>query len=65
MMSHEINNSVGAVNSILDSVRNYKDQLLPEDMTDFDNALQVAIDRNFRLNRFMANFAMSSGFRNR
>jgi len=57
MMSHEINNSVGAVNSILDSARNYKGQLIPEDMADFDNALQVAIDRNHRLNRFMANFA--------
>jgi len=57
MMSHEINNSVGAVNSILDTARNYKNQLAPEDKADFENALQVAIDRNQRLNRFMANFA--------
>jgi two-component system nitrogen regulation sensor histidine kinase NtrY len=57
MMSHEINNSVGAVNSILDTARNYKRQLASEDQADFENALQVAIDRNQRLNRFMANFA--------
>lgn len=57
MMSHEINNSVGAVNSILNSSLNYRSQLSPEDASDFENALQVAIDRNTRLNRFMSNFA--------
>lgn len=57
MMSHEINNSVGAVNSILDSALNYRTQLTAEDMADFDNALRVAIERNLRLNRFMTNFA--------
>jgi signal transduction histidine kinase len=41
----------------LDSARHYKDQLRSEDTADFDNALRVAIDRNLRLNRFMANFA--------
>ncbi|TFH65629.1 MAG: PAS domain-containing protein [Candidatus Zixiibacteriota bacterium] len=57
MMSHEINNSIGAVNSILDSCANYRTQLAPEDSSDFSGAIQVAIDRNNRLNRFMANFA--------
>jgi two-component system nitrogen regulation sensor histidine kinase NtrY len=57
MMSHEINNSVGAVNSILNSSLNYRNQLTPEDASDFEGALQVAIDRNNRLNRFMSNFA--------
>ncbi len=57
MMSHEINNSVGAINSILNSSLNYKDQLTPEDRKDFDDAIRVAIDRNHGLNRFMANFA--------
>jgi signal transduction histidine kinase len=45
------------VNSILDSVLEHQEQLQTEDGDDFDNALQVAIDRNARLNQFMANFA--------
>lgn len=57
MMSHEINNSVGAVNSILQSAKHYADQLTPEDRVEFENALQVAIDRNTGLDRFTANLA--------
>ncbi|QCR22809.1 PAS domain-containing sensor histidine kinase [Pontibacter sp. SGAir0037] len=57
MMSHEINNSTGAINSILDSIKYYAPQLAPEDQPDFENALQVAIDRNKNLSRFMSNFA--------
>jgi signal transduction histidine kinase len=57
MMSHEINNTVGAINSILTSSLNYRDRLVPEDRKDFEGAMQVAIDRNTRLNRFMSNFA--------
>ncbi|MCP4633872.1 MAG: PAS domain-containing protein [candidate division Zixibacteria bacterium] len=56
MMSHEVNNSIGAINSILSSSLNYKSQLNQDDSNDFDNALNVAIDRNNRLNRFMSNF---------
>ncbi len=57
MMSHEINNSVGAINSILNSSLNYKDHMSSGDKTDFENAINVAIDRNNRLNLFMSNFA--------
>lgn len=56
MMSHETNNTIGAINSILDSFLHYKDQLNETDRKDFENALQVAIERNIRLNRFMSNF---------
>lgn len=56
-MSHEINNSIGAVNSILNSILNFKTQIDVEIRDDYTNALQVAIDRNTHLNRFMANFA--------
>jgi len=56
MMSHETNNSIGAINSILNSFLNYKDRLKTEDRKDFENALSVAIKRNIRLNRFMSNF---------
>jgi PAS domain S-box-containing protein len=57
MMSHEINNSVGAVNSILVSSLNYTGQLTDTDGEDFEDAIRVAIDRNSRLNEFMSNFA--------
>ncbi len=57
MMSHEVNNSVGAVNSLLHSFLNYKGQLREEDRADFTHALQVAIARSGRLNAFMSSFA--------
>jgi two-component system nitrogen regulation sensor histidine kinase NtrY len=57
MMSHEVNNSAGAVNSILGSLQYYGSELSENDREDFDNARQVAIERNTNLSRFMANFA--------
>jgi nitrogen fixation/metabolism regulation signal transduction histidine kinase len=57
VMSHEVNNSTGAINSILGSLQYYAPQLEPEDRPDFEHVLQVAIDRNANLSRFMANFA--------
>jgi nitrogen fixation/metabolism regulation signal transduction histidine kinase len=56
MMSHEVSNSIGAINSILSSSLNYRDQLNPEDKNDFENAVKVAIERNSRLSQFMTNF---------
>jgi two-component system nitrogen regulation sensor histidine kinase NtrY len=57
MMAHEVNNTIGPVNSILESTlktptlwkENKHDSLL--------DALQVAIQRNQNLNLFMRNFA--------
>ncbi len=57
MMSHEINNSIGAVNSILNSSLNYSDQIAKKDRTYFVDAMNVAIRRNEHLNKFMRNFA--------
>lgn len=57
MMAHEINNSIGAVNSFLQSFLNYKEQLKNEDKEDFENSLNIAIERNSRLNQFMSNFS--------
>ena len=51
MMAHEVNNSVGAVNSILDT-----SQKMEQDV-DVANALKIAIERNDHLNHFMRNFA--------
>jgi two-component system, NtrC family, nitrogen regulation sensor histidine kinase NtrY len=57
MMSHEINNSVGAVGSLLDSFRGYADQLGSEDREDFLQATTVAITRLENLRAFMNGFA--------
>lgn len=57
MMSHEVNNSVGAISSLMQTSLGYKEHLPAEDSRDFEHALQVAIDRSNGLNVFMANFA--------
>lgn len=57
MMSHEVNNSVGAVNSLLHSFLHYKGQLRAGDREDFEHAVQVAITRSAHLNAFMRSFA--------
>jgi two-component system, NtrC family, nitrogen regulation sensor histidine kinase NtrY len=57
MMSHEINNSVGAVGSLLDSFRGYAGELKGEDRDDFVQAIAVAITRLENLRAFMNGFA--------
>jgi len=57
MMSHEVNNSVGAVRSLLMSSMNYQDQLSPEDREDFSNAMAVAVSRVENLSEFMNRFS--------
>ncbi len=57
MMAHEVNNSIGPINSILESLLFYKNQLQIADQQDFNNVINVAIQRNERLNQFMRNFA--------
>ena len=57
MMSHEVNNSVGAANSLLHSCLNYQSQLQEEDRVDFENALKIVISRTDQLNLFMKSFA--------
>jgi two-component system nitrogen regulation sensor histidine kinase NtrY len=57
MMSHEVNNSVGASSSLLQSSLSYGTQLSLADRADFERALQIAIDRMSQLNVFMRSFA--------
>ena len=52
MMAHEVNNTIGPVNSILQST--LQSQLHSEMLS---NALQVAMERNNNLELFMRNFA--------
>ncbi|MCR8559969.1 HAMP domain-containing protein [Mucilaginibacter sp. BJC16-A38] len=57
MMAHEVNNTVGPVNSIMQSALK-TDKLWENERFDtLKDALQVAIDRNQNLNYFMRNFA--------
>jgi signal transduction histidine kinase len=57
MMSHEINNSVGAVGSLLDSFRGYAPDLGTEDREDYLQGIAVAITRLENLQAFMNGFA--------
>ncbi|GGM84729.1 sensor histidine kinase [Dyadobacter beijingensis] len=54
MMAHEVNNTLGATDSILQTTTH----LLPDaDYRDVKDALHVASERNQQLTRFMRNFA--------
>lgn len=57
MLSHEVNNTVGASNSLLNSCLTYGAQLAPDDRRDFEQALGVVIARTAQLNAFMRSFA--------
>lgn len=57
LLSHEVNNSAGAVRSLLQSCLNYRDQLRLEDRDDFSNALSVAMSRTEHLSAFMKSYA--------
>ncbi len=57
MMSHEVNNSVGPVSSLLDSFRGYGAALGDEDRHDFEGGIDAAVARMQRLGAFMNGFA--------
>ena len=57
MVSHEVNNSVGASNSLLHSCLNYSRHLPEEDRADFEAALRVVIGRTEKLSAFVRGFA--------
>ncbi|WP_090500997.1 sensor histidine kinase [Pedobacter terrae] len=57
MMAHEVNNTVGPVNSIINTALSQQSLWLNEKDYFLKNALKVAVDRNQNLNIFMRNFA--------
>jgi len=57
MMAHEVNNTIGPVNSILQTALNMDVLWLGHHSDPLKDALQVALDRNQNLNIFMRNFA--------
>jgi len=57
VLSHEINNSIGASASLLESCLRYADQIVPADRGDFETALTVAVGRIRHLNAFVRSYA--------
>ncbi|MGH9160873.1 MAG: sensor histidine kinase [Vicinamibacteraceae bacterium] len=57
VMSHEVNNTVGASNSLLQSSLTYARELGEESRADFEQAIAIVIERTDQLNRFMRSFA--------
>jgi len=57
MMAHEVNNTIGAVNSIMQSAQDHKTLWQNPQTEALKNAMGIAIDRNQNLNLFMRNFA--------
>jgi signal transduction histidine kinase len=57
MTSHEVNNTIGATNSLLQGCQDYCAQLREQDREDFTRALQTVTQRNGRLAEFMRRLA--------
>ncbi len=57
MMAHEVNNTIGPVNSIMQSAMKTDQLWQSHNFDPIKDALQVAMDRNQNLNLFMRNFA--------
>lgn len=57
LLSHEVNNTAGAVGSLLTSCLRYRELLPPESRDEYARALGLAIGRTGSLNRFMQEFA--------
>jgi nitrogen fixation/metabolism regulation signal transduction histidine kinase len=57
MMAHEVNNTIGPVNSIIQSALKTNNLWEGHHSDPLKDAMQVALDRNQNLNLFMRNFA--------
>lgn len=57
IMAHEVNNSLGAVNSIIQSMLAAKKIWAAPGNETLKQALEVAVQRNYNLNTFMRNYA--------
>ena len=57
MMAHEVNNTIGSVNSIMSSIHSNPESFISSDKDDIVKMLGIAIQRNYQMNRFMQNFS--------
>ncbi len=56
MLAHEVNNTVAATGSVLDSLTHYSDQITPADRLDFNTAVHAVKHRNTSLGEFIERF---------
>lgn len=56
VLAHEVNNTVAATGSVLDSLLTYRDQLCQRDGDDFATAIVAVKQRNVRLGEFIERF---------
>jgi len=56
VLAHEVNNTVAATGSVLDSLLFYKPQLTPSDGEDFGTAIEAVKRRNASLGEFIERF---------
>ncbi len=56
VLTHEVNNTVAATGSVLDSLLYYRDQLAARDSEDFSTAIQAVQRRNASLGEFIERF---------
>jgi nitrogen fixation/metabolism regulation signal transduction histidine kinase len=57
VISHEINNSLASVSSLLQTCLLYAEQISPDDREDYEMAMKVMISRANHLNSFMRSYA--------
>jgi nitrogen fixation/metabolism regulation signal transduction histidine kinase len=57
MMAHEVNNTIGSVNSIMSSISSNPESFVDSDKDEIVKMLGIAIQRNYQMNRFMQNFS--------
>jgi len=57
MMAHEVNNTIGPVNSIINTALAQESLWMNDEELMLKNAMKVALERNQNLNVFMRNFA--------
>lgn len=56
VLAHEVNNTVAATGSVLDSLTHYSDQIAPADRLDFNTAVRAVKHRNLSLGEFIERF---------
>jgi nitrogen fixation/metabolism regulation signal transduction histidine kinase len=57
MMTHEVNNTIGSVNSIMSSVQSNPGSFVDSEREEVFRMLGIAIQRNYQMNKFMQNFS--------
>lgn len=56
VLAHEVNNTVAATGSVLDSLTHYSDQIAAADRLDFNTAVRAVKHRNLNLGEFIERF---------